>query len=66
MLSVNPNPTISAVAAIQLETTSFTVNEEVGSVEVCVNLLTSDEECPVEFDVRVNLSSRAVTAGTGI
>ena len=65
-LSVNcANSTISTDVDIQLETISFTVDEEVGSVEVCINV-TTDQECPIEFDAGVTLSSRRGTAGAVI
>ena len=50
---------------MQLETTSFTVAEEMGFVEVCVNI-SSEQVCPIEFDAGVTLSTRKVTAGTVI
>ena len=57
-----PNATISTGIELQLEITSLTVDEEVGFVEVCVNV-TTDQECPIEFDAGFTLTSRSGTAG---
>ena len=57
-----------AEVTIGLEKTAFTVPEDVGTVEVCVNLSCSSEKpsCPVSFPFGVNLSTMDGTAGTHI
>ena len=55
-------PHISSVVTVQLETTSFTVEEEMDFVEVCVNI-SSEQVCPIEFDAGITLSTRRDTAG---
>ena len=52
---------------MQLEKLSFTVEEEVGFVEICANVLADeDNECPIEFNAGITMSTRADTAGTVI
>ena len=58
-------PQIATVIYVQLETISFTIDEEVGFVEVCVNI-SSHQECPIEFVAGVSLSTRSDTAGAVI
>ena len=49
---------------MQLEALSFTVEEEMGFVEICVNVSTDeDNECPFECNVDLTLSARNGTAG---
>ena len=55
----------STVIYVQLETSSFEVEEETGFVEICVDVSTDEDiECPIEFDAGITLSSREDTAGT--
>ena len=61
---LDPIPPIAAEIYVQLEALFFTVEEEMGFVEICVNVSTDeDNECPIEFDVGVTLSTRDGTAG---
>ena len=48
---------------VQLERLSFTVEEEVGSIAICVNVSGENNSCPIGYDVRVILSTRKDTAG---
>ena len=50
---------------IGLETTSYSVNEDDGEVEVCVNTISS-RSCPFPFAFNVTLSTKDDTAGTYI
>ena len=61
---LHPVPPISTDVYVQLEKLSFTVEEEVGYVEICANVSTDgDSKCPIEFDVGIIMSTRAGTAG---
>ena len=59
---------VFAEVAIGLETVSFTVTEDVGTVEVCVNLNcpTSNPNCAVAFIFGVNFATIDDTAGKRI
>ena len=48
---------------VSLEDTSYTVNEDVGHVNVCA-LITNSESCPLQFVFTITLSTRDETAGT--
>ena len=50
---------------VGLEDTSYTVNEDVGHVDVCA-LITNSESCPLQFVFNITLSTRDDTAGTYI
>ena len=50
---------------IGLETTSYSVKEDDGEVEVCVNT-SSSRSCPFPFAFNVTLSTKDDTAGTYI
>ena len=50
---------------IGLETTSYSVKEDDGEVEVCVNT-SSSRSCPFPFTFNVTLSTKDDTAGTYI
>ena len=50
---------------VSLERTSYTVDEDVGHVDVCA-LITNSESCPLQFAFNVTLSTRDDTAGTYI
>ena len=49
---------------VGLEHTSYTVDEDVGHVNVCALIVNSEEECPFQFPFNVTLSTRDETAGT--
>ena len=61
---LHPIPLISTDVTIQLESLSFVVYEEDGDVEVCVNISAVQDDCPIEFDAGITLSTRKDTAGT--
>ena len=50
---------------VGLERTSYTVDEDVGHVDVCA-LIINSENCPFQFPFDVRLSTRDDTAGTYI
>ena len=50
-------------AVVGLEQTFFRVEENVGFIEVCVNVSFPDIECPIEFPFQVELSTVDGTAG---
>ena len=64
MCFLHPIPPISTDVTVQLESLSFVVYEEDGDVEVCVNISAVKDDCPIEFDVGITLSTRKDTAGT--
>ena len=53
----------SEAGMIGLETTSYSVDEDDGEVEVCANT-TSSKSCPFSFAFNVTLSTEDDTAGT--
>ena len=48
-------------ATVALEEVSFTVNEDVGTVEVCANVTSPVVPCPVEFEFDVTFSVTDMT-----
>ena len=64
---LDPISPISTEIYVQLEALSFTVEEEMDFVEICVNVSSDeDNKCPIEFNAGVTLSTRDGTAGTVI
>ena len=51
---------------VGLEETFFRVSENIGLVELCVNVSFPDIECPIEFPFNVRLSTRNGSAGDTI
>ena len=64
MLILHLIPPICTDVTVQLESLSFSVYEEDGDVEVCVNISAVNDDCPIEFDAFITLSTRRDTAGT--
>ena len=54
---------ISTVAVVGLEQTLYMVSEDVGLVELCVNVSFPIIECPIAFPFQVNLTTYSGTAG---
>ena len=54
---------VSTEAVVGLETTIFTVFEDVGRVELCAHVFEPDIDCPIEFPFDVVLSTADRTAG---
>ena len=52
-----------AVAVVGLEETFFHVSEDVGVVDLCVNVSSPVNDCPIKFPFEVQLSTRDGTAG---
>ena len=46
-----------------MKETSITVREDVGTVEVCVDLSSSGTNCPVEYDFTIILLTISDSAG---
>ena len=57
---------ISPGAVVGLEETFFRVSENIGLVELCVNVSFPGIECPIEFPFNVRLSTRNGIAGDTI
>ena len=45
------------MAVVGLERTVIVVYEDVGVVEVCVNVTSPDIHCPIEFPFKLNLTA---------
>ena len=54
----------SPVAVVSIEKTLYTCNEEDESVEVCVVVTNSAEECPISFSFDVRVFTVLYTAGS--
>ena len=48
---------ITAVAVVGLERTVVVVSEDVGVVEVCVNVTSPDINCPIELPFKLSLTA---------
>ena len=57
---------ISLVAVVGLESTVYTVSEDVGTVKVCALASSLNTSCPVAFSFNVRLSTRDQSAGITI
>ena len=53
---------ISTVAVVGLEQTLYRVSENVGLVELCVNVSFPITDCPIAFPFQVNLTTHSGTA----
>ena len=53
-------------AVVGLEQTFYRVSEDVGQVELCVNVSSPNIECPITSFFHVSLSTRSRTAGNAI
>ena len=57
---ITPTETVYVVG---LEKTFYIVPEDVGLVELCVNVSSPIIECPITFPFQVSLTTRGRTAG---
>ena len=53
----------SLVAVVGLEQTFFSVEEDVGLIQICVNVSFPEIDCPIAFPFEVLLSTADGTAG---
>ena len=60
---ITPTETVYVVG---LEQTFYRVSEDVGQVELCVNVSSPIIECPITFPFQVSLTTRSRTAGNAI
>ena len=54
---------LTAVVSIRLEMKDYEVNEDAGSVELCVEIVSPVVDCPVHFPFELVIVASDITAG---